>query len=78
MPSAALTGFMPIKNPRPLDAKRVRTVVFDALIWLPDGQAPLAGSFRYYNSKDIVFADDSMFYVHAKVSTVQLYKFGLY
>lgn len=51
-----------------LDAKCVQTILFDALIWLSGGQVPLAASFRYYNSKNLVFADDSMFYVHAKVS----------
>ena len=71
MSSAALSLFVACENPRPLEQKKPKSIVFDAQIFIPGSEAVIA-AFRYYNKEDFVFVPNSIFYVHANVSKLPM------
>ena len=69
MPSAYLYALAALETPRAIDNKS-KAVVFNAQMYMGEGQQPLIANLQYFNSTGLTFDDVGVYFIHAMVQTI--------
>ena len=75
MPAASLYALAALETPRTID-NRSKITVFDAQMFMGEGQHSLVANFRYFNSGGLIFDDVGVYFIHAMVRPAPLSSFA--